>query len=135
MIGRVTEFSFCIRKRNGYRNSFQSLLSGSLRSEAGGTVISGVFGMDMFVRLFMFASFTFVVLVGGITVVVSVGSIFFNTGVPLKNAWVGVVFPFVILAFGTGLVRFGRHPARNEGRFLRGFLIKTLNAHQHQIIP
>ncbi len=46
------------------------------------------------------------------------------------NAWVGAIMFPVMLAFGFGLLRFGRYLARDESRFLKDFLIRTLDAHE-----
>jgi hypothetical protein len=129
VVGRVTETSLRLRKRIGYRNSFQSYLAATLRSEAGGTVISGEVAMHPFVRVFMFIWFSGVVLIGGTMFVATVGTMLFSAGSQHQNAWMGAVIPPLMLAFGFGLVRFGRYLARDETRFLRDFLIQTLDAH------
>lgn len=131
VVGRVTETSLQLRKRIGYRNSFQSFLSATLRHEAGGTLISGEVAMHPFVTVFMFIWFGFVILIGGTMFVATVGTLFFGPGNRHENAWMGAVIPPVMLVFGFGLVRFGRYLARDEARFLTDFLIQTLNAHVH----
>jgi len=118
-----------LRKRIGYRNSFQSFLAATLRPEAGGTVISGEVAMHPFVRVFMLIWFGGVILIGGTMFVATVGTMLFGSGSQYQNAWMGAVIPPILLAFGFGLVRFGRYLARDETRFLTGFLIQTLNAH------
>ena len=129
VIGRVTETSLQLRKRIGYRNSFQSFLAATLRPEAGGTVISGEVAMHAFVKVFMFIWFGGVILIGGTAFVVTAGTIFFGSSSQHQNAWMGAVIPTVMLLFGFGLVRFGRFLARDEARFLTDFLMQTLNAH------
>jgi len=129
VVGRVTETSLRLRKRIGYRNSFQSFLAATLRPEAGGTVISGEVAMHPFVRVFMLIWFGGVILIGGTMFVATVGTMLFGSGSQYQNAWMGAVIPPILLAFGFGLVRFGRYLARDETRFLTGFLIQTLNAH------
>ena len=129
VVGRITETSLRLRKRIGYRNSFQSFLAATLRPEAGGTVISGEVGMHEFVKVFMFIWFGGVILIGGTMFVATVGKILFGSGNQHENVWMGVVIPPVMLIFGFGLVRFGRYLARDEARFLTDFLVQTLNAH------
>jgi len=121
VIGSLTETSLRIRKRIRYRNSFQSSLVATLRPEAGGTVISGAVAMDPFVRVFMYIWFGALTLMGG--------AAFFGAVSEHQDAWVGVKAPLIMLIFGVALVSFGRNLALKENRFLKGFLIETLNAH------
>src|SRR4051812_21410120 len=80
VVGRVTESSLRLRKRIGYRNSFQSFLTATMRPEAGGTLISGDVAMHPFVRVFMFVWFGGVVLIGGTMFLATVGSLLFGSG-------------------------------------------------------
>lgn len=130
VVGRVTDSFLCIRKRIGYRNSFQSFLTATMRPEAGGTLISGEVAMHPFVQVFMFIWLGGVLLIGGTVFLATVGSMVIGSGSPHQNAWMGVVIPPVMLAFGFGLVSFGYHLARDEGRFLTDFLIRTLDVHE-----
>jgi hypothetical protein len=101
-----------------------------MRPEAAGTVISGEVAMHPFVRVFMFVWFGGVVLIGGTMFIATVGSLLFGSERQSQNAWLGAVIPPAMLVFGFGLVRFGGYLARDETRFLRDFLIQTLNAHE-----
>jgi hypothetical protein len=128
--GRVTESSLRLRKRIGYRNSFQSFLTATMQQELGGTVISGEVGMHPFVRVSMFIWFGGVILIGGTIFAASISSMIFGSGSLRQNAWLGAVIPPVMLAFGYGLIRFGRYLARHDARFLTDFLIQTLDARE-----
>ena len=64
VIGEVTESSLRLRKRIGYRNSFQTLVTATLRPGPEGTIVSCELGMHPLVRAFMFAWFGIVILVG-----------------------------------------------------------------------
>jgi hypothetical protein len=128
VIGRVTATSLRIHKRIGYRNSFQTCLTATMRAEAGGTLISGKFGMHPFVRFFMGFWFGGIILIGGSFSVVVAISLFPGSGHYYHDAWMGLVGPPVILAFGIGLVRFGRFLTRDESKFLTDFLVHALNA-------
>jgi len=130
VVGRVTESSFRIRKSIGYRNSFQSVLTATMRWEAGATVISGEVAMHPFVRVFMFIWFGGVILIGGTIFLAGIGSMISGSSSQQQKAWLGVVIPPVMLAFGYGLIRFGRYLARHEASFLTDFLIRTLDAHE-----
>lgn len=129
VVGRVTDSFLRLRKRIRYRNSFQSFLTATMRPEAGGTLISGEVAMHPFVRVFMFMWLGGVLLIGGTMFLATVGSMVIGSGSHHQNAWMGVVIPPVMLAFGFGLVCFGRYLAREEARFLKDFLIRTLDVH------
>lgn len=135
VIGRVTESSLRLRKRIKYRNSFQSFLTATLRRDNGGTIISGRVAMHPFVRVFMFIWFGGGILIGGTIFVIAIGSMVFGSGRQPEGAWLGIVMPPVLLAFGYGLVRFGRYLARHEATFLTDFLIETLEAYKAHEVP
>ena len=46
------------------------------------------------------------------------------------GAWMGLVIPLVFPVFGYGLVKFGRHLASDEGKYLGDFLRETLDARE-----
>ena len=128
--GQVKESSFRLRKRIGYRNSFQCFLTGSMRSAPGGTAINCSAAMHPFVKIFMTVWFCGVVCIGFIIFVSSLQGILSGSGQYARNAWLGIFFPFVMLAFGFGLVKLGRHFARDDARFLTDFLVRTLDARE-----
>jgi hypothetical protein len=130
VVGRVTDSSLRLRKRIRYRNSFQSFLTATMRPEAGGTLISGEVAMHPFVRAFMLIWLSGVLFIGGTMFLATVGSMAIASGSHHQNAWMGVVIPPVMLAFGFGLVCFGRYLARDEGRFLTDFLSRTLDVYE-----
>lgn len=130
VVGRVTESSLRLRKRIGYRNSFQNHLTATMRPEGGGTLISGDVAMHPFVRVFMFVWFSGVVVIGGMMFLAAVSSLLFGGGNQYQNAWLGAIIPPAMLAFGYGLVRFSRYLARGETRFLIEFLVHTLDAYE-----
>jgi hypothetical protein len=101
-----------------------------MRPEAGGTLISGEVAMHPFVRAFMLIWLSGVLLIGGTMFLSTVGSMAIASGSHHQNAWMGVVIPPVMLAFGFGLVCFGRYLARDEGRFLTDFLSRTLDVYE-----
>ena len=99
-----------------------------MRLEAGGTVISGKVAMHPFIQVFMFVWFGFAFIGGFAMLVTTVNSLRFSSGGQRQNAWMGIVIPLLMPVFGFGLVRFGRYLARDETRFMKDFLIETLNA-------
>jgi hypothetical protein len=128
--GRATLTSLHLRKRIGYGNSFQTHLAASMSREEGGTVISGTLGMHPVTEAFMVIWFGFTVLIGGSLFVVSLRALLAGDSASTQESWIGVLAFPAMLAFGYGLVRFGRHLARDEARFLKEFLIRTLDARE-----
>ena len=123
VVGRVSGQSVRLRKRIGYRNSFQTFLTGSLEGCDGSTVFRGKAGMHPFVAGLMALWFGLLVFIGGAGFVAGVGGLFGGRGHPL-----GMVGLPVGLAFWGGLVWFGRWLARNEEAFLIGFLAEVIAA-------
>ncbi len=131
--GKVTETSLRLRKRIGYRNSFQNFLTATMRPEGTGTVISGEFAMHPIVRVFMTIWFGGVILIGGTMFIGTIGGFLFGLAPHGDNAWIGVVVPPLMLLFGFALVRFGSYLARDEARFITDFLLQVLNANDTPI--
>lgn len=98
-VGSVGGTSGRLRKRIGYRNSFQTVTRLTFKSQPRGTAITCRSGMSVFVYVFMTFWFGFLGLVG-----LATGGD--NPGF--------VVFPLGMMAFGVGLILFGRFLARNE---------------------
>ena len=123
VVGRVSGRSVRLRKRIWYRNSFQTSLSGSLEDRDGSTAFRGRAGMHPFVTGFLAVWFGLLVLMGGAAFVAGVGGLFGGRGQPL-----GMIALPVGLAFGGGLVRFGRWLARDEEAFLVAFVAEAIAA-------
>ena len=123
VLGRVSGRSVRLRKRIGYRNSFQTFLTGSLEERDGSTVFRGQAGVHPLVTGFMAVWFGLLILLGGAAFVAGVGGLLGGRGHVL-----GVIVPAVGLAFGVGLVWFGRWLARNEESFLVAFVAEVIAA-------
>jgi hypothetical protein len=121
--GKVNGSGFRIRKRIGYQNSFQLLLTGTLESEGTGTAIHGTFAMHPFVQGFLMIWCTGVVLIGGAAVIQAP---FQSSDTPFP--WLFLPILGGMLVFANLLKRFGRYLSRNEPAFLAGFLRNTLDA-------
>jgi hypothetical protein len=115
------------RKRLWYRNSFQTRLSADLKGEGGQTRIYCRISMHPLVAAFMAVWLTFVVLIGGVVVIESMVALASEAQTP-KEVWLGVGVPPLLLAFGFGLLRFGRYLARGERQFLIDFVGQTVGA-------
>jgi hypothetical protein len=117
--GRVTEKGFWILKSIRYRNSFQTEASGRWLPEGNGTRIEMSLGMNRWVAVFMTLW-----LVG----VFAFSAAWWLSGAASEEAprsttpWVASFLPLVMLAFGFGVIAFGRWLARNEARELIDFL-------------
>jgi len=128
VVGRVDSSSFRLRKRIAYRNSFQTFLTATMRSEGAGTVIQGEFAMHAFTRVFMPIWFGGVLLIGGTGFVISLVAMFTHSSEQHQGSWPFLLIPPGMLLFGFLLIRFGRYIARDEARFLTEFLRHTLDA-------
>ena len=95
------------------------------------TRITGHFGMHPWTRAFMTFWFGFLILVGGSVCLGTLTRLLSPSHAPVGTAWVGMVVPPGMLLFRFGLVAFGRYLAREEAGFLTGFLVRTLDAHDH----
>jgi hypothetical protein len=123
VVGRVSGGSVRLRKRIGYRNSFQTFLIGSLKGRDGATIFRGRAGMHPFVTGFMAVWFSLLVLIGGAAFAAAVGGLIAGQGQPL-----GAIIPPLMLVFGVGLVCFGRWLARSEEAYLIAFVADAIDA-------
>jgi hypothetical protein len=130
VVGWVTESSMRLRKRIGYGNSFQSYLTATMRPEAGGTAISGKIAMHPLVRAAMIVWFGAIIYMAGAPFIRTLYLMIVGSPAEYENAKVLLVTFPVMLAFGFGLIAFGRYLARNEIRFLTEFLIRELDARE-----
>ena len=127
-LGRVTETSLHLRKRIAYRNSFQSMFSGTMRPSNGGTVITGDFAMHPFVIVFMAVWFCGVLGIGGTLAIATIAHLFSGAEPRGDHDWLGIVAPVGMAIFGVALVAVGRYIARQEAQFITDFLTRTLDA-------
>jgi hypothetical protein len=128
VIGEVTESSLRLRKRIGYRNSFQTYLTAALRPTSGGTVLSCDLATHPLVRMFMYFWFGIVALVGAPAYLALLGPVTCGPAMVEEHALIGLLVPPTMLAFGLALVGLGRFLARDEADFLVEFLARTLDA-------
>ncbi len=128
VVGKASESKLRLRKRIGYRNSFQSYLRASMQRSAEGTVISGTVGMNPLVPVIMGIWFAAVILIGGAAFFRTVSSMLSGASNLQQNAWIGIVGPLTMVTFGVGIVGGGLYGARDEARFLTDFLATTLHA-------
>jgi len=116
--GSVSDKGFWIVKTKGYRNSFETEARGTWSAEGNGTRIELRLGVNRWARGIMIAWFGFVLLLW-IWLLVAARPM----AGELRGWHLG---PGVMLLLGALAVPFGRWLARNEGRFLLGFLRRTL---------
>jgi|SRR6185369_6269695 len=128
VIGKASESKLRLRKRIGYRNSFQSHLRASMQRSAEGTAISGKVGVNPFVPVTMAIWFGMVTAIGGAAFFRTVSAMRSGAGNLKPNAWIGLVGPLTMVTFGVVVAGVGLYGARDEARFLTDFLVTTLNA-------
>jgi hypothetical protein len=123
VVGRVNARGVSLRKRIGYNNGFQTLLSASFRRDGATTFVEGHAGMSLFAMAFMVFWCGGVMSIAG-RVVVSTLSGPNVDGVGLELA----LFPLGMIAIAAAIVVFGRWLARDEAAFLISFLRRRLDA-------
>jgi hypothetical protein len=128
VIGRIHGFSFCLRKRNSYRNSFQTFLTGAFHPQGTGTRIQGVFAMHILARVFMSLWLGVIVVVGTIMSAIVLFTMFSGNSPHREGVWHVFVVPPVMFMFGVAVMQFGRYLARDEARFLTDLLRQVLTA-------
>ena len=106
VFGSLEETRLHLRKRIGYRNSFQTHLTATLSPAAGGTALSGTCAMHPFTWIFM---------------ALWLGFALISTFSPE-----GPGFGLLLLAFGGLLIWIGLYTTRQETRFLTDFLGQTI---------
>jgi hypothetical protein len=116
VFGRVSGLSVPLCKRIGYRNSFQTYLTGTLEPHGEGSAFRGTFGKHPLVVAFLVVWFSALV----------IGGSFFVIAGPEGKAVGLVIFP-LMLAFGVMLVKFGQYLARDEEQFLAAFVAAVLD--------
>ena len=128
IVGSVGETSFRLRKRIGYRNSFQTSLHGKIVAENGETRLHCRAGLHPFVRAFLAVWF------GGVSIgcgAVVIGAInLLRSGQLAASGWQWLAVPFLMLGFGVVLVGSGKYLARDEADFLIDFVRRALDARE-----
>jgi hypothetical protein len=125
--GSVNEKAIRLRKRIFYRNSFQCWLSANLIGESGQTRLHCSFGLHPFVRLFL-EIWIGIVSVVGLTIAMQTTWLWLRSSPLSPNAWLGIVFPLIMVGFAILLLKFGNYLAQDEPDFLIEFLERTINA-------
>jgi len=118
VIGSVHGTTATLRKRIGYRNSFQTAVRLSLEAGPRGTEITCRSGMSLFTTVFMLFWFGFL-------------GVFLGIGTTLAEPTTKILFglaPIGMAAFGVALVLFGRYLARDEHDAVVAFVSQTLEA-------
>jgi hypothetical protein len=127
--GSVSENAIRLRKRIFYRNSFQCWLSAKLVGENGATRLHCTFGLHPFVRIFL-EVWIAVVSVVGLTVAMQTVWLWLRNSPLSPNAWLGIVFPLIMVGFAILLLKFGNSLVQDEPDFLIGFLKATIRARE-----
>jgi hypothetical protein len=126
--GKVSKNSISIRKRISYRNSFQTVLRGSLNPTTNGTEIMSTIGLHPFVKIFMIIWFCGLIIIGGMIIVIALSSFFRENSPTDIGSIMGILIPPGLTVFGIALLKFGKYLARDESIILKNFLIDLLEA-------
>jgi hypothetical protein len=126
VIGRFRGSQLHARRRSFYRNLF--FLSARFSSEAGQTRISCRFSTHPAAAGYMTFWLAAVTLLGGVMAFAVIADVASHRA-PMRGVeWEAIVIPVLMIAFGVGLVRFGRWRARGDREFLLNFLLQTVQA-------
>lgn len=118
-VGRVDSHRLRIRKRIGYRNSFQAVLTAEIVPQGGTTLLRCRLGEMAFVRGF---ALVWIALAGGMAALIVTASI--GNSVPMPALLGVAAMPF----FGIGIVWFGRRLARGEAEWLLDWMRQETGA-------
>jgi hypothetical protein len=128
VVGYFDSSGFQLRVNIWYGNSFQTVLSGSMRWRDGQTEIACRAGLRWMVIVFMavwFAGVTSFAILFGETLVARI----LSGDHSLENS-IGLLIPPGMMLFGVLLVWFGRTLAGTEEQTLIDFLRDTIDAHE-----
>lgn len=126
IVGVYDRRGFQLRVNNWYRNSFQTILYGSMRANGSATRLVCTARMGTFVIAFMAVWFTGVFLIGGAVALTALARML-DGDMHTQNLG-GVAVFALMLAFGVGLIYVCRSLARNEEPKLLAFLEETIDA-------
>jgi hypothetical protein len=121
-VGKVSKTRIRLRKQIPYNNPWQTWLIATMRPLDHGTLIRGRLGVH---QLFYVYSGLLLGLLG------LFGSVIFTVIAEQphdRNVWMGMGMLVLLLISHCGIFALGRYLARGEDRFLRQFLIETLDA-------
>jgi hypothetical protein len=125
--GRVTkEKVYLYRMIPFARNSFVPVFNGSFHQQNGEVILSGVYSMCTFVKIFMIIWFGFFIL----EIIGTLIGVFQE--IILKDKSIAelspmVLIPFVMLFFGIGLVKLGQYLSRNDIDYISKVINDALN--------
>jgi len=123
VFGTVDESSFTLRQRTGYRNSFHTVLHGTLHEESRETRIRCRFSLNPLVRGIMLLWLAGILAAECLSMVRGA-----RPGTPPSlDTIAGLALMF---CFGIALLKFGRHLARDQEPYLLAFVTRWLEARE-----
>jgi hypothetical protein len=130
VISRIDGDTIQLQKRRYYRNDFAPNFYGTIRPWGNTARIEGYFGPPrwavMFMRIWLGAAMLFTLPVAWVSLQRLVGGHF------EWDVYMGLAFPFLFLAFGLLMPRFGDWLGRNEKTFMLEFMETTLVAKREE---
>jgi hypothetical protein len=126
IVGLYDRRGFQLRVNIGYRNSFQTILYGTVRAQGSATRVTCTARMATFVLVFVSVWLAGLFLIGGAAALTAIDRMR-DDGASVQNMGGAAVF-VLMLAFMLGLVYLGRSWAGDEETKLLAFLGETIDA-------
>lgn len=126
LIGSISEASLSIRRRLGYKNSFQTFLFADMTVEGAGTRLRCRFGMHPLAVAFLSIWFSFVVIGLGIGLFVAFNPFGIQHG--LRPLWPAAIVPVFMAVFAYVWLKLSRRLAHEDEAFMIEFLRFSLDA-------
>jgi hypothetical protein len=128
ILGKIDGNKIRLQKRRYYHNSFSPYFYAMVSPDSHGTRIEGHFDCLPFVKIFMRIWLGIVVVVAGITLVLTLKDHLGGRAHLAGEDYTVVLVPQGMVLFGLLLPRFGRWLGRNEESYILDFLQRTLPA-------
>lgn len=120
---------FYLVKRNLiYHSLFSRIFYGKFIKKEDGTIIQGSFSIHVFVKILLIIWFSVVIFIGGLIFFGFLSEFVLGISNGEGNVVLGLMITFIILIFGSLLVRFGVRSSKNEEEYVLEFIEKTLDA-------
>lgn len=126
--GIIKGHKFQLWKRQIQKNSFGSIFYGNLTQEGTGTKVSGYFGLDSAVKVFLYAMYGFVILIGGLIYISTLTNWISSSQNQGHVALFYYIVPFLALLVIWGFSKIGIWFGKTEQKYIIEFLQNVLKA-------
>jgi len=116
LICQFTGNKFRLRQKRGYQNSYAPYFYGQLKKTEKGTEIEGRYRIHPFVRCFTTVWFSGVILIGSLSLMACLTRLIKGSHDHAQptGAYLGILIPLGMLAFGIALAKFGMRLGKSE---------------------